>query len=109
MAIPVALTEARDKLQRTRQQGDRSAEGVQRKRYAPPAEVVDLRGKRYVRQQVTKSLQRVGNSEEREQEPQEFRQESHGWIILSGFVTRCSSEWIEGGGGKSKSRAKARH
>lgn len=55
-----------------------------------------------MRQQVTKSLQRVGNSEEREQEPQEFRQEFHGWIILSGFIALRSSEWIDGAGGKNK-------
>src|SRR6266849_6426519 len=77
MAIPVAFTEARDKLQRTRQQGDRATQGVQRKRYPPLSDVVQFRRKGHVRQQVTKSTQRVHKSEEREHEPQEFRQESH--------------------------------
>jgi len=45
MAIPVAFAEARDKLQRTRQQGDRATQGVQRKRDAPLAEVVQFDGK----------------------------------------------------------------
>jgi hypothetical protein len=77
MAIPAAFAEARDKLQRTRQQGDRATQGVQRKRYAPLAEVIELRGKGHVRQQVTKSLQRVRQSEERKQIPQDLRQGSH--------------------------------
>ncbi len=54
-AIPVAFTETRDKLQRTRQQGDLAAQGVQRKRYAPLGEVVHFHGKGHVRQQATKS------------------------------------------------------
>src|SRR5260370_33935285 len=77
MAIPTAFTEARDKLQRTRQQGDRATQSVQRKRYAPLADVVQFRRKGHVRQQITKSPQRVHWSEEREHEPQEFRQEFH--------------------------------
>jgi hypothetical protein len=55
MAIPAAFTEARDKLQRTRQQGDRATQGVQRKRTAPLAEVVQFGRKGHLRQQVTKS------------------------------------------------------
>src|SRR6266481_2408250 len=35
MAIPAAFTEARDKLQRTCQQGDRATQGVQRERDTP--------------------------------------------------------------------------
>ena len=77
MAIPAAFTEARDKLQRTRQQGDRATEGVQRKRYAPLPEVVQFSRKRHVRQQVTKSPQSVRKHEECKQEPQEFAQGSH--------------------------------
>ena len=77
MAVPIAFPEARDKLQWTRQQGDRAAQGVQRERNAPMDEVVRFHGKGHVRQQVTKSTQRVLKSEEREQEPQEFRQEPH--------------------------------
>src|SRR6266576_3082200 len=59
MAIPTAFTETRDKLQRTRKQGNCPARGVQRKRHAPVGEVVHFHGKWHVRQQVTKSLQRV--------------------------------------------------
>src|SRR6266849_6664316 len=77
MAIPAAFTEARNKLQRTCQQGDRATQGVQRKRDAPPSEIVDFRRKGHVRQQVAQSPQRVLESEEREDEPQEFRQEFH--------------------------------
>jgi hypothetical protein len=66
MAVPIAFPEARDKLQRTRQQGDCATQGVQRKRYAPMDEVVHFHGKGHVRQQVTKSPQRVLKSEERE-------------------------------------------
>ena len=77
MAIPVAFTEARDKLQRTGQQRDRAAQGVQRKRYAPLAEIIEWRRKGHVRQQITKSLQRVQKGEEGKQVPQDFRQESH--------------------------------
>jgi len=44
---------------------------------APMDEVVHFHGKGHLRQQVTKSPQRVFKSEEREQEPQEFRQGSH--------------------------------
>ena len=77
MAIPVAFPKARDKLQRTRQQGDRAAQGVQRKRDAPLAEVVQFDGKGYVWQQVTKSPEPVHKSEEREHQPQDFRQEFH--------------------------------
>ncbi len=45
MAIPAAFPEARDKLQRTRQQGDRATQGVQRKRYPPVDEVDHSAGK----------------------------------------------------------------
>ena len=94
MAIPAAFTEARDKLQRTRQQGDRATQGVQRKRYAPLADVVQFRWKGHVRQQVTKSTQRVHKSEEREQEPQEFRQEFHVGLFCHVFLALGSAEWI---------------
>jgi len=77
MAIPAAFPEARNKLQRTRHQGDRATQGVQRKRDTPLSEIVELRGKGHVRQQVAQSPKRVLKSEEREDEPQEFRQESH--------------------------------
>jgi hypothetical protein len=50
---------------------------MQRKRYAPLAEVVQFRGKGPVRQQLAKSPQRVQEGEECEHEPQEFGQESH--------------------------------
>jgi hypothetical protein len=77
MAIPAAFTEARDQLQRTRQQGARATEGVPRERCAPLPEVVQFGRKGQVRQQVTKSSQRVHQDEECEQEPEEFRQDSH--------------------------------
>ncbi len=77
MAIPAAFTKTRDKLQRTRQQGDRATQGVQRERDTPLSEIVELRGKGHVRQQVAQSPQRVLKSEERKDEPQEFRQEPH--------------------------------
>ena len=77
MAIPAAFTESRDELQRTRQQGDRATEGVQRKRTAPLPEVVQFRRKGHVRQQVAKSPQRVHKREECKHQPQESRQESH--------------------------------
>jgi hypothetical protein len=91
MAIPVAFTKARDKLQRARQQGDRATQGVQRKRYAPLAEVLYFRGKRHVRQQVTKSPQRVHKREERQHEPQDFRQEPHVGFILPRFLAMYST------------------
>jgi hypothetical protein len=90
MAIPAAFTEARDKLQRTRQQGDRATEGVQRKRRAPLPEVVQFRWKRHVRQQVTKRPQRVYKDEEPEQEPQELGQESHVGLFWHLF-SRCAA------------------
>ena len=77
MAIPAAFTEARNKLQRTCQQGDGATQGVQRKRDTPLSEIVEFRGEGHVRQQVAQSPKRVLKSEEREDEPQEFRQESH--------------------------------
>jgi hypothetical protein len=77
MAIPAVFPEAGDKLQRTRQQGDRAAQGVQRKRTAPMDEVVQFGRKGHLRQQATKSSQRVLKSEEREHEPLGLRQESH--------------------------------
>ena len=93
MAIPVAFTEARDKLQRTRQQGDRATQGVQRKPYAPVGEVVQFRGKGYVRQQVTKSLQRIHKSEERQQDPQDFRQRSH-VALFCHASSRCAAHGL---------------
>jgi hypothetical protein len=90
MAIPAAFTEAKDKLQRTREQGDRATQGVQRKRYAHLAEVVHFHGKGYVRQQVTKGPDRVHKSEEREHEPQEFRQQSHVGLFCH-FSSRCAA------------------
>jgi len=48
-----------------------------------------------VRQQVTKSTQRVHKSEEREQEPQEFRQESHVGLFCHVFLALGSAEWIQ--------------
>src|SRR6266404_6398705 len=77
MAIPAAFTEARNKLQRTCHQGDGATQGVQRKRDAPLSEIVEFRGEGHVRQQVAQSPQRVLKSDQREDEPQEFRQESH--------------------------------
>ncbi len=77
MAIPVALPEAREKLQRTCHQRDRATQSVQRKRYAPVHEVVDLRGKRRVRQQVTKRFEPIRKREDCEYDPQDFRQASH--------------------------------
>ena len=103
MAIPVAFTEARDKLQRTRKQSDSATHGVQRKRYAPMGEVFHLYGKRHMRQQVTKSFQRVYESEEREHEPQEFRKWSHVGYFVTFSRTRgtgclhglhCSHVWL---------------
>jgi hypothetical protein len=87
MAIPAAFTEARDKLQRTRQQGNGATQGVQRKCYAPMKEVVHFHWERHVRQQVTKSLKRVYKSEEREHEPKNFGQKSHVgfiWVLHRG-------------------------
>ena len=73
MAIPVALTEPRDKLERAREQGDGATQGMQRKGHAPVKEVVDFRGERRVREKVAKSRQPVHKSEEREHEPEDFR------------------------------------
>ena len=49
-----------------------------------------------MRQQVAQSPQCVLDSEEREDEPQEFRQESHVGFILSRFLALWSTEWIAG-------------
>jgi len=54
----------------------------------PLVEVVQLRGKRHVRQQVTESAQRVHNGEERKHEPQEFGQEFHLRLFCHGS-SRC--------------------
>ena len=64
VAIPVALPEAREKLQRSCHQRHRATQSVQRKRYAPVNEVVDLRGKRHVCQQVTKRFQPIHKRED---------------------------------------------
>ena len=88
MAIPTAFTEAGDKLQRACQQSNRATQGVERKGYTPLVEVVKLRGKRHVRQQVTESAQRVHNGEERKHEPQEFGQEFHLRLFCHGS-SRC--------------------
>jgi hypothetical protein len=84
--VPAAFTEARDKLQWACQQGDRATQSVQWKRTATLPKVFHIHWKRHVRQQVTKSLQRIHYSEECEHETKEFGQAIHDDLFCHLFL-----------------------